>query len=126
MSAQSPTQESPTVRRLWITAAVLVMVLFLLMPLAAVFLEALRRGWEVFFTSLDDPYALSAIKLTLIAAAVAVPLNTLFGISAAWLITKFRFRGRSFLVALIDLPFAVSPVIAGLVWVLLFGKKFLW
>ncbi len=123
MSAQSPTQESPTVRRLWITAAVLVMVLFLLMPLAAVFLEALRRGWEVFFASLDDPYALSAIKLTLIAAAVAVPLNTLFGISAAWLITKFRFRGRSFLVALIDLPFAVSPVIAGLVWVLLFGAQ---
>jgi len=117
------TTESKPVRLLLIFSAVGILSLFLLLPLFAVFAEALRRGWEVFFASLHDDAALSAIKLTLIAAGISVPLNTLFGLSAAWLVTKFRFKGRSFLLSLIDLPFAVSPVIAGLVWVMLFGAK---
>ena len=123
MSVRNVTTESAPVRWLLISAAVGVLGLFLLLPLAAVFVEALRKGWEVFLASLHDEAALSAVKLTLLAALVSVPLNTLFGISAAWAITKFRFKGRSLLLALIDLPFAVSPVIAGLVFVLLFGAK---
>ena len=87
------------------------------------FIEALRRGWEVFLASLYEDAAWSAVKLTLLTAAIAVPLNTLFGIAAAWAVTKHRFKGRALLLSLIDLPFAVSPVIAGLVWVLLFGAK---
>ena len=117
------TTESAPVRLMLIASAMLVMTLFLLMPLAAVFAEAFRKGWELFLDSLHDENALSAIKLTLITAGASVPLNTLFGISAAWLVTKFKFRGRSFLISLIDLPFAVSPVIAGLVWMLIFGAK---
>ncbi len=123
MSLRPPTTESPFVRAVLIALAVVVLSLFLLMPLAAVFAEALRRGWEVFLASLHEETALSAIKLTLIAAAVSVPLNTIFGVSAAWLVTKYRFKGRSFLLSLIDLPFAVSPVIAGLVWMMIFGSK---
>jgi sulfate ABC transporter, permease protein CysW len=117
------TTESGPVRLLLIISALVVLSLFLLLPLFAVFAEALRRGWEVFFASLHEDAALSAIKLTLLAAGISVPLNTLFGLSAAWLVTKFRFKGRAFLLSLIDLPFAVSPVIAGLVWVMLFGAK---
>ncbi len=117
------TTESRPVRIALITAAVAVLLLFLLLPLFAVFAEALRRGWEVFMASLTEEAALSAIKLTLLAAAVSVPLNTLFGLSAAWLVTRFRFKGRALLISLIDLPFAVSPVIAGLVWVMIFGSK---
>jgi sulfate/thiosulfate transport system permease protein len=117
------TTESKPVRACLIIAALTVLSLFLLLPLFAVFAEALRRGWEVFLASLTEEAALSAIKLTLIAAAVSVPLNTLFGLSAAWLVTKFRFKGRALLISLIDLPFAVSPVIAGLVWVMIFGAK---
>jgi sulfate transport system permease protein len=123
MAHRSATTESPLVRILLIGIAVLVLSLFLLLPLGAVFAEALRRGWEVFLASLQEEAALSAIKLTLLAAAVSVPLNTLFGVSAAWLVTKYRFKGRAFLLSLIDLPFAVSPVIAGLVWVMIFGSK---
>lgn len=123
MAHRSPVTESPLVRAVLIGAAVIVLSLFLLMPLAAVFAEALRRGWEVFLASLHEPTALSAIKLTLMAAAISVPLNTIFGLAAAWLVTKFRFKGRAFLLSLIDLPFAVSPVIAGLVWVMIFGSK---
>ena len=122
-SIRNVTTESAPVRILLILSATAVLGLFLLLPLAAVFVEALRRGWEVFFASLHEEAALSAVKLTLLAAGISVPLNTLFGVSAAWLITRFRFRGRSFLLSLIDLPFAVSPVIAGLVWVLMFGAK---
>ena len=122
-SARNVTTESAPVRFLLILSATAVLGLFLLLPLAAVFVEALRRGWEVFLASLHEEAALSAVKLTLLAAGISVPLNTLFGLSAAWLVTRFRFRGRSFLLSLIDLPFAVSPVIAGLVWVLLFGAK---
>ena len=123
MSRSSVTTESASVRLLLIGTAVAFLSLFLLLPLAAVFVEAFRKGWEVFLASLHEEAALSAIKLTLLAAGISVPLNTLFGVSAAWLVTKFKFRGRSLLVSLIDLPFAVSPVIAGLVWVLLFGAK---
>ena len=123
MSRSSVTTESPLLRLLLIGIAVGFLALFLLLPLAAVFVEAFRKGWEVFLASLHEEAALDAIKLTLLAAGISVPLNTLFGVSAAWLVTKFKFRGRSLLVSLIDLPFAVSPVIAGLVWVLLFGAK---
>ncbi len=123
MSLRPATTESPVVRVLLIILAIIILSLFLLLPLTAVFAEALRRGWEVFLASLHEEVALSAIKLTLLAAAISVPLNTLFGISAAWLVTKFRFKGRAFLLSLIDLPFAVSPVIAGLVWVMIFGSK---
>lgn len=123
MSTRPPTTESPLVRAILIGLAVVILTLFLLMPLGAVFAEALRRGWEVFLASLHEETALSAIKLTLLAAAISVPLNTLFGLSAAWLVTKFRFKGRALLLSLIDLPFAVSPVIAGLVWIMIFGSK---
>lgn len=123
MSHRPVTTESLGVKLLLIGATVLVLVLFLLLPLCAVFTEALRKGADVFFASLRDPVAASAIKLTLLTAGIAVPLNALFGISAAWLVTKFRFPGRTFLIALIDLPFAVSPVVAGLVWMLIFGSK---
>lgn len=122
MSAPQVTTESKAVRAVLILSALAVLTTFLLLPLFAVFAEALRRGWEVFLASLTEDAALSAIKLTLLAAAVSVPLNTLFGLSAAWLVTKFRFRGRALLISLIDLPFAVSPVIAGLVWVMIFGS----
>lgn len=120
---RSVTEESLPVRVLLILGAMLVLTLFLFMPLIAVFFEALRDGFATFLKSLRDPVALSAVKLTLLTAAIAVPLNTVFGVAAAWLVTKFRFKGRSFLLALIDLPFAVSPVIAGMVWVLLFGAN---
>lgn len=122
MAYQDVTNESKPVRYLLIAATFGILALFLFLPLAAVFIEALRKGWEIFFASLRDEAALSAVKLTLLAAAVSVPLNTLFGVAAAWLVTKFRFKGRAFLMSLIDLPFAVSPVIAGLVWVLLFSS----
>ena len=95
--------------------------LFLLLPLAAVFTEALRDGWGTYVSALSEPDALSAVKLTLLAAAIAVPLNLVFGVSAAWCIAKFEFRGKQLLISLIDLPFSVSPVVAGLVYVLIFG-----
>lgn len=122
MPHQEVTTESKLTRVLLILAAGVVVNLFLLLPLLAVFIEALRKGWEVFFKALHDDAALSAVKLTLTAAVVSVPMNTLFGVAAAWAVTKFRFKGRTLLISLIDLPFAVSPVIAGLVWVLLFGS----
>jgi sulfate/thiosulfate transport system permease protein len=123
MAYRSSTTESAPVRWLLIGLAFIALTLFLLLPLAAVFIEAFRRGADVLVKSLSEDAALSAVKLTLLAAFVAVPLNTIFGVAAAWLITKFRFKGRTFLLALIDLPFAVSPVIAGLVFVLLFGAR---
>ncbi|KAB2638445.1 MAG: sulfate ABC transporter permease subunit CysW [Verrucomicrobia bacterium] len=123
MSHRSATTESAPVRWLLITLALLVLSLFLFLPLLAVFVEALRRGTDVFFAALHSPAALSAVQLTLTAAAVSVPLNTVFGVAAAWAVTKHQFRGRALLLSLIDLPFAVSPVIAGLVWVLLFGAQ---
>jgi sulfate/thiosulfate transport system permease protein len=115
--------EATWVRYTLIGIALLFLSLFLFIPLAAVFTEAFRKGAEAYFASITEPDALSAIKLTLIAAAIAVPLNLIFGVSAAWAIAKFEFKGKSFLITLIDLPFAVSPVIAGLIYVLMFGLQ---
>lgn len=97
--------------------------LFLLLPLAVVFLEAFREGLGAFLRSFQDPAAWHAIKLTLLATGIALPLNLVFGVAAAWAIAKFEFRGKSFLITLIDLPFAVSPVISGLIFVLMFGLQ---
>ena len=97
------------------------MTLFLFVPLATVFVEALEKGWGVYLAAITDDDALSAIQLTLIATLISVPLNVVFGVSAAWAITKFDFRGKNLLLTLIDLPFSVSPVIAGLIYVLVFG-----
>lgn len=110
-------------RRVLVVSAWLVFLLFLLMPLFVVVTEALKQGVGVFFTSIIEPDAISALKLTLLAVAIAVPLNLVFGVAAAWCVSKFEFRGKSILVTLIDLPFSVSPVIAGLVYVLLFGAQ---
>lgn len=115
--------EAPWVRRLAILLAVLVLGLLLLLPLLAVATEALRRGWTPVVAAITDPDALAAIRLTLLIAAISVPVNTLGGLAAAWCIAKFDFPGRALLLALIELPFSVSPVISGLVWVLLFGAQ---
>ena len=117
------TSEPAWIRWALITTVLLFLTLFLIVPLAAVFTEALRNGFDTYITALSDPDALSSIKLTLIAAAIAVPLNLVFGVAAAWAIAKFEFRGKSILITLIDLPFAVSPVIAGLIYVLIFGMQ---
>jgi sulfate transport system permease protein len=115
--------EPAWIRWLLIAIALAYLGLFLFVPLAAVFAEALRKGAQAYFAALVEPDALSSIKLTLIAAAIAVPLNLVFGVAAAWAIAKFEFRGKSVLISLIDLPFAVSPVIAGLIYVLIFGLQ---
>jgi sulfate/thiosulfate transport system permease protein len=117
------TRESPWVRRALLTLGLGFFALFLILPLAAVFTEALRRGWETYFTSLADAETLSALKLTLIAAAIAVPLNVVFGVAAAWAIAKHDFPGKQLLITFIDLPFSVSPVVAGLMYVLVFGAQ---
>jgi sulfate transport system permease protein len=120
---------SPAVREpLWVritlaTIAVAFLGLLVVVPLVCVFAQALEKGVGAYFAALREPAAWSAIKLTLITAAVSVPLNTIFGVSAAWLIAKFRFPGRDLLVTLIDLPFSVSPVISGLIFVMLFGAQ---
>jgi len=115
--------EPDWVRYLLIAIALGFLALFLFVPLAAVFAEALKKGWDTYLESIRDPDALSAIRLTLIAAGISVPLNLVFGVAAAWAIAKFEFRGKSILLTLIDLPFSVSPVIAGLIYVLLFGAQ---
>jgi sulfate transport system permease protein len=115
--------EPPLVRRLLIGTALAFMALFLVVPLVSVFAEALRQGWAFYFQSLRDPMTLSAIKLTLIAAVISVPLNCVFGVAAAWAIAKFDFRGKNILLTLIDLPFSISPVISGLIYVLVFGAQ---
>ena len=114
--------ESPLVRRILIVTALVFLLLVLVMPLVLIFLTAFSRGIGVYLSAFTDPDALSAIRLTLLTAAIAVPLNTVFGVCAAWAITKFEFRGKNILITLIDLPFAVSPVIAGLIFVILFGS----
>lgn len=106
-----------------IGAAIGILGLFIALPLVTVFAEAFRQGASAYFAALGDPMAIAAIELTLIVAAIAVPLNLIFGVIGAWAIAKFEFRGKSFLIALIDLPFSVSPVISGLVFVLLFGLQ---
>ncbi|WP_415845189.1 sulfate ABC transporter permease subunit CysW [Stutzerimonas zhaodongensis] len=110
-------------RRLLIVAAWLVFALFLLLPLLIVVSEALKQGFATFFTAIFEPDALAALKLTLLAVGISVPLNLVFGVAAAWCVSKYEFRGKSLLVTLIDLPFSVSPVIAGLIYVLLFGAQ---
>ena len=117
------TEEAAWVRVLLCGLAAVVLTVFMLLPLAAVFTEALRRGTGPALAALADPDALAAVRLTLLVAAIAVPVNTFGGIAAAWAIAKFEFRGKRLLVTLIDLPFSVSPVISGLVYVLLFGAQ---
>jgi sulfate/thiosulfate transport system permease protein len=118
---QAGTTEARWIRRSLIGLALLFMFLFLVLPLAAVFTEALRKGLDAYLEALKEPDAWSAIRLTLIVAAVAVPLNLVFGVAAAWAIAKYEFKGKSLLTTLVDLPFSVSPVVAGLVYVLVFG-----
>jgi sulfate transport system permease protein len=121
--ARAATRETPLVKWLILGTALTFFAVFLLMPLIAVFVEAMRKGWETYLSALIDPDALSALRLTLLAAAIALPLNLVFGVCAAWAIARFEFRGKHFLITLIDLPFSVSPVIAGLIYVLVFGAQ---
>jgi sulfate/thiosulfate transport system permease protein len=121
--ATQATTEGPFVRWLLIGIAVLFLGVFLFVPLAVVFSSALAKGISVYFASLRQPDALAAIRLTLLAAGIAVPLNMIFGVAAAWSIGKFDFLGKSFLITLIDLPFSVSPVVSGLIYVLIFGLQ---
>ncbi|MGZ9116825.1 MAG: sulfate ABC transporter permease subunit CysW [Methylocystis sp.] len=116
-------EERYATRVFLIVTALSFMALFLVLPLVAVFFEALRHGFAAYVAAISEPDALSAIRLTLLVAAIAVPLNLVFGLAAAWAIAKFDFKGKSLLTTLIDLPFSVSPVISGLVYVLLFGAQ---
>ncbi len=122
-SARKGTTEAAWVRYTLIGLALVFMFLFLVLPLAAVFTEALRKGVEGYLEALKEPDAWSAVRLTLLTALVAVPLNLMFGVAAAWAIAKYEFRGKSFLTTLVDLPFSVSPVVAGLIYVLVFGAQ---
>jgi len=115
-------RESRAVRLLLVGLALAAIALFLLVPLAAVFVEAFRDGAAAWLAAVSEPDARHALKLTLLVAAIAVPVNAAFGLAAGWALGKFRFRGRSLVLTLVDLPFAVSPVVAGLVFVLLFGR----
>jgi sulfate transport system permease protein len=117
------TSEPAPLRAALIAVALAFFAFFLLLPLMLVFVEALRTGITRYVSAIADPDSLAAIELTLLVAAIVVPANTIFGIAAAWAIAKFNFKGKSFLITLIDLPFSVSPVIAGLVYVLLFGAR---
>jgi sulfate transport system permease protein len=123
LRTRSATTEPAWARALLVGVAVLFVGLFIAIPVVAVFSFALRKGLQYYISSLSTPEALSAIRLTLLTAAIAVPVNTVCGVAAAWLLARFRFNGRSLLVALIDLPFSVSPVIAGLVFVLICGRQ---
>jgi sulfate transport system permease protein len=116
-------REPPAAKALLIAAAVIYIAVMLLLPLGAVLYEALRQGWNAWASAVTDSDARESIKLTLIVAAISVPLNTIFGIAAAWAVAKFQFRGKTALIALIELPFSVSPVVSGLVFVLLFGAQ---
>jgi sulfate/thiosulfate transport system permease protein len=121
--SSAATREPHWVRRIILGTSLTFFVLFLLLPLIAVFFEAFRKGWSTYLLALTDSDALSAIRLTLLIAIISVPLNLVFGVAAAWAIAKFDFRGKHFLITLIDLPFSVSPVVAGLVYVLVFGAQ---
>ena len=121
--APAGTTEPAWVKFILIGLALTFMFFFLVLPLAAVFTEALRKGLEAYWASLQEPDAWSAIRLTFITALIAVPLNLVFGVSAAWAIAKYEFRGKAFLTTLVDLPFSVSPVVAGLIYVLMFGAQ---
>lgn len=115
--------EPPFVRRVLIGVALTFIALFLVIPLIFVFTQAFAKGIGFYFTTITDPMAWSAVKLTLLAAAISVPLNCVFGVCAAWAIAKFDFRGKNILLTLIDLPFSVSPVISGMIYVLVFGAQ---
>ena len=115
------TKDTPWIRRTFITIAVLFMVIMLIVPLFAVFYEAFKNGWQLYIASLVDPEALHAIKLTLITAAIVLPINMVMGIAIAWLVTRYNFKGKQLVTTLLDLPFSVSPVVVGLMFVLLFG-----
>ncbi|WHY67839.1 sulfate ABC transporter permease subunit CysW [Neobacillus sp. SuZ13] len=117
----SSNSEPRLVRWILITLALAFLSLFLVLPLVAIFIKAFDKGAAVFLEAISNPDALSAIKLTLIITLITVPLNAIFGVAAAWAVTKFNFKGKSLLITIIDLPFAISPVIAGLVFVLLFS-----
>lgn len=116
-----PMDESPALRFLLVGIALTFLGVVVGLPVVAVFVEALRKGFSAYAEGIMDPYALSAIRLTLLVAAIAVPFNLVFGVAASWAITKFDFWGKRFLTTLIDLPFSVSPVISGMIYVLLFG-----
>ena len=120
---QAGTTEARWIRYSLIGLALTFMFLFLVLPLAAVFTEALRKGLDAYLEALKEPDAWSAIRLTLITAAIAVPMNLVFGVAAAWAIAKYEFKGKSLLTTLVDLPFSVSPVVAGLIYVLMFGAQ---
>ncbi|MGY0196746.1 sulfate ABC transporter permease subunit CysW [Leptothrix sp. BB-4] len=120
---RAATTESPLVRWLLIGVALAFLTFFLFVPLTLVFVEAFKKGVDVYLASIVDSDALAAVRLTLLAAAIAVPLNLVFGVAAAWCIAKFEFRGKNVLLTLIDLPFSVSPVISGLIYVLVFGLQ---
>lgn len=118
-----PRAEPAWLRRTALALALSFLALFLVVPLLAVFAQALAAGWREYLAAVRDPMALAAVRLTLLVAAIVVPINTLFGVAAAWAVTRFRFRGKRLLVAFIELPFSVSPVVAGLLFVLLFGAQ---
>ena len=120
---RAATDEPVWVRRTLIGLALAFLTLFLFIPLISVFYEALKKGTDVYLAAITEPDALSAIKLTLTVAAIAVPINLIFGVAAAWAVAKFEFRGKSLLITLIDLPFSVSPVVSGLIYVLIFGLQ---
>jgi len=122
-AARAVTAEPAGVKWALIATALLFLTLFLFIPLGVVLVEALRRGFAVYLAAITDPDAVSALELTVIAAAISVPMNLVFGLAAAWCIAKFDFRGKNVLLTLIDLPFSVSPVIAGLIYVLVFGLQ---
>ncbi|MFY4787010.1 sulfate ABC transporter permease subunit CysW [Aliarcobacter butzleri] len=122
-NSKSSQGESKVVKYLLITTAITFLAVMLVVPLITIFAEAFRKGVEAYFLSFEDEYVLSAIKLTFITAIIAVPLNLVFGLAASWAIAKYSFFGKSFLITLIDLPFAVSPVISGFVYILLFGAQ---
>jgi sulfate/thiosulfate transport system permease protein len=122
-TAPSAITESPVVRATLIAVALSFLALFLILPVVVVFGEALRKGVAAYFATFSDPDAQAAIWLTLTVVAIAVPLNMLFGIAASWAIAKFEFHGKNLLITLIDLPFSISPVVSGLIYVLLFGAQ---
>jgi sulfate/thiosulfate transport system permease protein len=117
------TAEPAWLRRTLIAVALVFLTLFLFVPLVSVFFEAFKKGWETYAAAVTEPDARSAIWLTLVAAGISVPLNLVFGLAASWCIAKFDFRGKNLLLTLIDLPFSVSPVISGLIFVLIFGLQ---
>jgi len=122
-NTSAATTERPAVRALLIALALAFLALFLILPVVVVFAEALRKGVGAYLATFHDPDALAAIRLTLTVVVIAVPLNMLFGVAAAWAIAKFEFRGKNLLITLIDLPFSISPVVSGLIYVLLFGAQ---